>query len=152
MLRRLTGGFFVAAGVMHFVTPKTYMKIMPEYLPAHRELVYASGVAEIAGGAGLLHPATRRPARWWLIATLIAVFPANLNMALHPERYAEQTPGGRATLVARLPLQLVLIAWVRAISRSRPTARSRAGRRRRPRRRRGPRARRRGVRRGASAA
>ena len=69
---------------------------MPDYLPAHRELVYASGVAEAAGGAGLLSssPTVRKYAAWWLIATLIAVFPANLHMALHPERYP-QIPGGK---------------------------------------------------------
>lgn len=114
MLRRLAGPVFVLAGAMHFVIPETYEKIMPSYLPAQRELVYASGVAELAGGVGLMHPQTRRWAQWWLIATLIAVFPANLNMALRPERYAAATPGGKATLIARLPLQLVFIAWVRA--------------------------------------
>ena len=75
---------------------------MPDYLPAHRELVYASGVAEMAGGAGVLSERTRKPAGWWLIATLIAVFPANLNMALHPDRYARIPP---AALWARLPFQ-----------------------------------------------
>jgi uncharacterized membrane protein len=99
---------------MHFVTPKSYMKIMPAYLPAHRELVYASGVAEVAGGAGLMHPHTRRWAQWWLVATLIAVFPANLNMAVHRDRYAKHVPGGELALLARLPLQLAFIAWVRA--------------------------------------
>jgi uncharacterized membrane protein len=78
-------------------------------------LVYASGVAEIAGGAGLMSPATRKAAGWWLIATLIAVFPANVHMALHPERY--KVPGGRAALYARLPVQGVFLAWVRAAMR-----------------------------------
>ena len=82
---------------MHFVIPKTYESIVPDYLPAHRALVYASGVAEIAGGAGLMYPdaEARRWAGWWLIATLIAVFPANVHMALNPERYAKAMPGGR---------------------------------------------------------
>ncbi len=68
---------------------------MPDYLPAHRELVYASGVAEIAGGAGLMCPdaKARRWAGWWLIATLIAVFPANVHMAVNPERYAKAHAG-----------------------------------------------------------
>jgi uncharacterized membrane protein len=117
MLRRLAGPLFVATGALHFLKPEPFIRIMPRWLPAHRELVYASGVAEIAGGVGLMHPRTRRWAGAWLIATLIAVFPANLNMALHPERYAEATPGGSATLIARLPLQLVLIAWVRSAAR-----------------------------------
>lgn len=118
MLRRVAGPLFVVAGVMHFVAPTTYMEMMPRRLPAHRELVYASGVAEIAGGVGLMHPGTRRWAGWWLIATLIAVFPANVNMALNRDRYAPHVPGGQRALIARLPLQLVLMAWVRAAARA----------------------------------
>ncbi len=114
--RRTFGPFFVLAGVMHFVTPKTYEAIMPDYLPAHRELVYASGVAEVAAGAATLHPRTRRLGSALGVLTLIGVFPANLQMALHPDRYP-QVPGGRTTLIARLPLQLLLIAWARAAGR-----------------------------------
>jgi uncharacterized membrane protein len=117
MLKRLAGPLFVIAGALHFVVPETYMKIVPRYLPAHRELVYASGVAEIAGGAGLMHPATRRWAQWWLIATLVAVFPANVEMALNPGRYGKSTRRGKALLVARLPLQFAFVAWVRAAAR-----------------------------------
>ena len=109
MLRRLFGVFFIFAGVMHFVRPRFYLAIMPDYLPAHRELVYASGMAELAGGAGVLSERTRRPAGWWLIATLLAVFPANVNMALHPERFGRIPP---AALWARLPFQALFIAWV----------------------------------------
>ena len=114
MLTRVAGPSFVIAGVLHFVAPKSYEAMMPRSLPAHRELVFASGVAEIAGGVGLMHPRTRSWAGWWLIATLVAVFPANLNMAIDPDRYAEQIPGGQAALIARLPLQAALIAWVHA--------------------------------------
>ena len=117
MRARLFGPFFVLAGVMHFVKPRQYEAIMPDYLPAHRELVYASGVAEIAGGAGLMLPAARRVAGWWLIATLVAIFPANVWMAQHPERY--RVPGGRAALIMRLPFQAVFIALVRAAMRPR---------------------------------
>src|SRR5262245_55104051 len=106
---RLLGAFFLTAGALHFVRPRIYEAIMPRYLPAHRELVYASGVAEIAGGAGVLHPRTRRPAGWWLIATLVAMFPANVEMAVHAERF-RRIP--RPFLWARLPLQGALIAWV----------------------------------------
>jgi uncharacterized membrane protein len=115
VIRLLAGPFFVFAGVMHFARTRFYVAIMPDYVPAHREMVYASGVAEIAGGLGLMVPATRRPAGWWLIATLIAVFPANLHMALHPERY-KKLP--REALYARLPVQGVFIAWVRAAMRA----------------------------------
>jgi uncharacterized membrane protein len=105
---RALAAFFTFAGTMHFVRPRQYVAIMPDYLPAHRELVYASGVAEIAGGLGALPKRTRRAAGWWLVATLVAVFPANLHMALHPERY-RAIP--RALLYARLPVQGLFIAW-----------------------------------------
>lgn len=81
---------------------------MPGSLPAHRELVLASGAAEMLGGATALHPRTRTFARWWLIATLVGVFPANLHMALHPERYRKIPPWA---LWARLPLQGGFIVW-----------------------------------------
>ncbi|HET9074715.1 MAG TPA: hypothetical protein VFN48_09065 [Solirubrobacteraceae bacterium] len=110
-LRNLCGPVFVFAGLNHFANPKPYEAIMPRYLPAHRELVYASGVAEAVGGLGLMIPGTRRRAANFLIATLLGVFPANLEMALHPERFP-MIPGGRRTLMARLPLQLAFIAWV----------------------------------------
>jgi uncharacterized membrane protein len=112
VLGRLAGPFFVFAGIMHFVIPKTYKKMMPPYVPAPDAMVYASGVAEIAGGVGLMVPARRRLAGWWLIATLIGVFPANIHMALHPDQY-KQVPGGQAALWGRLPFQAVFIAWVR---------------------------------------
>jgi uncharacterized membrane protein len=115
MLRRLCGPVFVLAGALHFARPRPYEAIVPPWLPRHREIVYASGVAEIVGGAGLMTP-LRRPAGWWLIATLVAVFPANLHMALHPEQFPK-VPGGRAALYARLPFQGVFIAWVRAAMR-----------------------------------
>lgn len=108
--RRLFGIVFTLAGVLHFVRPGMYEAIMPDYLPAHRELVYASGVAEIAGGLGTLHPATRKAGSWLSIATLVAVFPANVDMAIHPEQYPK-IPGGAAALYARLPLQALAILW-----------------------------------------
>lgn len=110
-LRKLVGPFFVLAGVMHFVTPRTYRQIMPSWVPAPEAMVYASGVAEIAGGAGMMVPARRRLAGWWLIATMIGVFPANLQMALNREKYPK-VPGGAPTLWARLPFQGVFVAWI----------------------------------------
>lgn len=112
---RTFGPFFIFAGAMHFLIPRTYESIVPDALPAKRALVYASGVAEIAGGAGVLHARTRRAASWWSVATLLAVFPANVHMALNPGRYA--VPGGRTALLARLPLQAVAIAWAHAARR-----------------------------------
>ena len=115
-MRRLFGIFFTAAGILHFVKPHWYEAIMPDYLPAHRELVYASGLAEIAGGLGTLHPRTREAASWWSIATLLAVFPANVHMALNPDDF-KQVPGGAAALYARLPIQALLVAWAYAARR-----------------------------------
>jgi uncharacterized membrane protein len=113
MRARLFGPFFVFAGVMHFVIPRTYESIVPDWLPARRAVVYASGVAEIAGGAAILHERTRRAGSRFSVATLLAVFPANLHMALHPERF----PVPRLALYARLPVQLLFIAWARAAGR-----------------------------------
>jgi uncharacterized membrane protein len=103
------GGFFLLAGLLHFLRPKPYVAIVPDALPRKREIVFASGVAEMAGGAGVLVPGTRRPAGWWLIATLLAIFPANVNMAVNAGRFrAVPEP----LLWARLPVQGALIAWV----------------------------------------
>jgi uncharacterized membrane protein len=110
-MARLFGPFFVLAGVMHFVKTRWYVRTMPPYLPAHRELVYASGVAEIAGGLATMHPRTRRAGSLWSIATLLAVFPANVHMAINPERFEKATPGGRTALYVRLPVQALFIAW-----------------------------------------
>ena len=103
------GAFFIAAGALHFVKPDPYESIMPEALPAHRELVYLSGVAEMAGGAGVLSDRTVRPAGWWLIATMLAVFPANVNMAVEAERF-QDIP--EPLLWARLPLQAAIVYWI----------------------------------------
>jgi len=97
---------FVAAGTMHFVVPALYARVVPPYLPWPGILVAVSGLAEIAGGLGLLFPLTRRLATWGLIALLIAVFPANVYMA----RAGIMGPPG--ALWARLPLQALLIWWV----------------------------------------
>ncbi len=107
--RALLGGTFLGTGINHFRVPKVYESIMPDYLPAHRELVYVSGVAEAVGGAGVLSPKTSKLAGWWLIATLVAVFPANLHMALNPDRY-KKIP--EAALWARLPVQALFMLWV----------------------------------------
>jgi uncharacterized membrane protein len=103
------GAFFLLAGSLHFLRPKPYVAIVPDALPRKREMVFASGVAELAGGAGVLVPGTRRLAGWWLIATLLAIFPANVNMAVNAERF-RIVP--EPLLWARLPLQGALIAWV----------------------------------------
>jgi len=96
------------------VIPRSYEAIMPPGLPHHREAVAISGVAEILGGAAVLSPRTRRFGRWWLLALLVAVFPANLHMALNPEQVRGLDLGRvpRWTLWARLPLQPLAMLWV----------------------------------------
>ncbi len=100
----------VAAGANHFINPAPYLGMMPDVLPAHLALVYVSGVAEIAGGLGLILPATRKLAAWGLILLLLAVFPANVNMALNDLPLGDD-PVPTWALWARLPLQLVFLAW-----------------------------------------
>ena len=108
----------VLAGANHFIDPALYVAMMPDALPWPLELVYVSGVFEILGGLGLILPGTRRLAGWGLVALFVAVFPANLNMAVHHLPF-----GGRPVpswaLWARLPLQLVFIAWALWASRDR---------------------------------
>lgn len=100
---------FVAAGGNHFVSPDVYRKIMPDYLPYPLALVYVSGFFEILGGVAVAVPILRTVAGWGLIALLIAVFPANLNMVIHAEDFPAIPFWA---LVLRLPLQGLLIAWV----------------------------------------
>ena len=113
-MAKLFGPFFIFAGIMHFVIPKTYEAIMPDWLPAHRELVYASGVTEALGGALTIHPATRKAGMWISVLTLVGVFPANLNMALNPDRYKDIP---KPALWGRLPIQALFIAWAIAAGR-----------------------------------
>jgi uncharacterized membrane protein len=108
--------FMVGAGVNHFVSPDHYVAMMPAMLPEPLLLVQISGVAEILGGLGLILPATRRIAAWGLIALLVAVFPANLNMAInHLPVGPYRVPSW--ALWARLPLQVLLIWWVSSFTR-----------------------------------
>lgn len=103
--------FFVVAGVGHFVSPETYLPLMPPYLPWHLFLIYLSGAAEIAGGIGLCVRQLRRPAGWGLIALLVAVFPANIHMLTNGLVLGGNTVP-QWVLWLRLPLQGVMIAWV----------------------------------------
>jgi uncharacterized membrane protein len=102
--------FFAAAGINHFRTPATYVAMIPPWLPAPDVLNRIAGICEILGAAGVLVPALRAAAGWGLVALLVAVFPANLHVAL-----AGRMPGLTAppwALWLRLPLQGVLVAWV----------------------------------------
>jgi len=107
--RYATAFFWTAAGAMHFLQPGFYESIVPPPLERHRRsVVVLSGLAELAGGLAVLPRGTRRLARGWLLATLVAVYPANIHMALSPERF-RSIP--RSLLWARLPLQ-GLFAWL----------------------------------------
>ena len=107
-MQYLLGVFFVGAGVLHFVKPDFYLKMMPPYLPWHLGLVYLSGVCEIGLGILVVIPNYTRLAAWGLIALLVAVFPANLYLATHPEIMPNASPTAH---LVRLPFQLVFIAW-----------------------------------------
>jgi uncharacterized membrane protein len=100
--------FFIGSGVNHFVIPGTYKQIVPPGLGDPATLVRVSGVAEIAGGVGVLLPCTRRLAGFGLIALLVAVFPANVYMALNPAKFAKIPAWA---LYARLPLQPLMMWW-----------------------------------------
>ncbi|CAB4928007.1 unannotated protein [freshwater metagenome] len=103
--RRAIGPFMAGMGVLHLAVPKVFAPAMPSYLPAHRELILLSGAVELVAGTATMHPRTRRAGRLLAAATIVAVFPANVEMAMHPERFPK-LPGGRRTLIARLPLQV----------------------------------------------
>jgi uncharacterized membrane protein len=100
-------GLFVVSGVVHLVRPRTFEPLMPRFVPAHREVIYASGVAELACAAGLLHPTTRVSAGWASLVLLLTVYPANLKMAGDAMRTDKQA--FKAVALARLPLQLPMI-------------------------------------------
>lgn len=113
---------YTAAGINHFVHPEFYIKIMPPWLPAHKELVFISGVFEVVLGLLLFFPATRRLAAWGIILLLIAVFPANIQMML--DYKAENNPKLWIAIL-RLPLQPVLIWWAYLYTKNSPGAYSR---------------------------
>jgi uncharacterized membrane protein len=99
---------YVAAGINHFWHKVFYLKIMPPWLPWHNELVIISGICQILFGLLLLVPATQRAAAWCIILLLIAIFPANIYMAV--THWKESSPNLWITII-RLPLQIVLIWW-----------------------------------------
>ena len=106
--KAVLGVVFIGAGVMHFVATAAYMKIVPPMLPDPRLLVQLSGVFEVLGGVGLLVPVTQRFAAWGLVALLVAVVPANLQMAIDHARWAAIPEWA---LWARVPMQGLLIWW-----------------------------------------
>ncbi len=118
MARVVLALFVVAVGVLHFVQPDGFVRIVPAALPFPLALVYASGFFEITLGLGLLWPRTRRIAAWGLVALFVAVFPANVNMAInHIQPQGATLP--EWAFWARLPLQAVLVAWAAWLGRAR---------------------------------
>jgi uncharacterized membrane protein len=112
--RRALAAFFTFTGTLHFVIPGSFEAIVPPWVPDKSAAVAVSGVAEIAGGLAVLHPRTRRFSRWWLLALLLAVFPANVHMAVSPEQIKglDLNKIPRWALWARLPLQPLAMLWV----------------------------------------
>ncbi len=124
VLKVLLAIFMITAGVLHFTMSTPFAKIVPDYLPYHLELVYVSGFFEVLGGVGLLVPSVSHAAAWGLIALFIAVFPANINMAVN-HIHLHGVPDSPWLYWGRLPFQAVLVAWAWWYTRSAPSAESR---------------------------
>jgi uncharacterized membrane protein len=106
-----TALFWIVAGALHFVIPRQYEAIVPPRIARwKKEVVVISGIAEIAGGVAVLPERTRRGARWWLLATLVAVYPANIHMAVNSKEFSN-IPA--VALWCRLPVQFLfgLMTW-----------------------------------------
>jgi uncharacterized membrane protein len=101
--------FFLLGGVGHFVFVDFFIMAMPGYLSYHKELVIISGIFELLGAVGILVPKTRLYAGYGLIALVVAVYPANINMALHPEQYKDMSP---LFLYLRLPFQFLFVWFI----------------------------------------
>jgi len=98
--------FYIMAGTNHFINPDWYVRIVPPILPFKTAIVYISGILEIILGTLLIFPKTRFIASWGLILLLVAVYPANIYVALTNGEVMDTTP-----LIAwgRLPFQFVFI-------------------------------------------
>ena len=107
----IMGLAYIAAGANHFVSPDFYLPMMPPYLPAHLELIYLSGVAEVVLGVAVLVPSLRPKAAIGIVALLIAVFPANLHVALYDVPLLGEATGLGIGNWVRLPVQALLILW-----------------------------------------
>ena len=111
ILKVVLGLAMIGVGISHFTSPEGFVRIVPAYLPAPLVLVYISGFFEMAGGIGLLVPRTQRAAAWGLVALYVSVFPANLNMALNHIQIDPAAPIPVWAMWARLPFQILFIAW-----------------------------------------
>lgn len=111
-LRVMIALSFIIVGILHFTHASIFVGIMPPYLPWHLELVWISGVFEILGGLGLMSPHTRRFSAWGLLLLLLAVFPANIHMALNGVFIDVPIPQSQIGLWLRLPMQGVIALQV----------------------------------------
>ena len=105
--------FFIYFGVDHFINPDFYLSIMPPAFPLHEEAVYISGLFEILGGVGVLISRFRKIAAWGLIALLVAVYPANIYMAITPEVFPNISI---ELLYFRLALQFLFFYWAYVVT------------------------------------
>jgi uncharacterized membrane protein len=112
---KVLAGIFAVSGVVHLVKPDAYEPIMPAWVPAHREVILGSGVAEIALSLGLLAPRTRRLAGWGSLTLLLGVYPANVKMAT--DSLATNNTAFKAAAFGRLPLQWPMIKMARSAAR-----------------------------------
>jgi uncharacterized membrane protein len=107
--------FFINVGVDHFLNPDFYLSIMPPAFPLHSEAVYISGFFEVLGGVCVLIPRLRKIAGWGLVALLVAVYPANIYMAITPEAFPDLSI---SLLYTRLPLQFIFFYWAYSVTQS----------------------------------
>ena len=105
--------FFIYFGLDHFINPDFYLSIMPPAFPLHSEAVYISGFFEVLGGVCVLIPRLRKIAGWGLVALLVAVYPANIYMAITPEAFPDLSI---SLLYGRLPLQFIFIYWAYSVT------------------------------------
>jgi len=105
--------FCINAGVNHFINPDFYLSIMPPAFPLHPEAVYISGFFEVLGGVCVLIPRLRKIAGWGLVALLVAVYPANIYMAITPEAFPDLPV---ALLYVRLPFQFIFFYWAYSVT------------------------------------
>lgn len=101
----------VGVGITHFTSPDGFAKIVPSFLPAPYLLVYVSGVFEIALGLAIQPHKTRKLAAFGLVALFLAVFPANINMAVNEVQLNPDKPIPVWAMWARLPFQVMFIGW-----------------------------------------
>ncbi len=106
-LAKVVVAAFAGSGTVHLVKPDVFEPLMPSWVPAHRELIVGSGVAELACAAGLLAPRTRQAAGYASAALLAAVFVGNVKMAV--DAMGGDNTAWKAAALARLPLQAPLI-------------------------------------------